>query len=51
LGYTINPNISLSFTGQNVFNKKEVAYKGTKSIWQETGVFGPSYQLSLTYKM
>lgn len=51
LGYTINPNISLSFTGQNIFNKTEEAYKGTKSIWQETGVFGPSYQLSLTYKM
>ena len=32
-------------------NKKEEAYKNNKSIWQETGVFGPSYQLSLTYKM
>jgi TonB-dependent receptor len=51
LGYTINPHISLSVSGQNIFNKKEEAYRNTSSIWQETGVFGPSYQVGLTYKM
>ncbi|MFT4076073.1 MAG: TonB-dependent receptor [Asticcacaulis sp.] len=50
-GYTFNPHVSLTVTGQNIFNKKEEAYKNSESIWQETGVFGPSYQIGLTYKM
>ena len=51
IGYTINAHTSLNFNGQNIFNKKEEAYKNSQSIWQETGVFGPSYVLSVTYKM
>jgi TonB-dependent receptor len=51
LGYTVNDHASFTLTGQNIFNKKEEAYKNSENIWQEMGVFGPSYQLSFTYKM
>ncbi len=51
VGYKIDDNISFTFSGQNIFNKKEEAYKNSENVWQELGVFGPSYQLTFTYKM
>lgn len=51
VGYTLNPHVSFTVTGSNIFNKKEEAYKNNENVWQETGVFGPSYQVAFTYKM
>lgn len=49
--YNLDEHMTLTVAGQNLFNKKEEAYKNTPGIWQETGVFGPSYQVSFVYKM
>jgi TonB-dependent receptor len=51
LGYNINDRLSVSFGGLNVTNALEKAYKDIKSRWQMTSVVGPSYYLSLQYKM
>lgn len=49
--YHLNDHMSVNLAGQNIFNKKEEAYKNNANLWQETGVFGPSYQVSFVYKM
>ena len=51
LGYNVNDRLSLSFGGLNITNAQEKAYMGIKSRWQMTSVVGPSYYLSLQYKM
>jgi TonB-dependent receptor len=51
LGYTINPQLSLSFGAQNITGETEEAYYLKDNIWQMTAVTGPSYYLSFQYKM
>ena len=51
LGYNVNDRLTLSFGGINITNAQEKAYKDIKSRWQMTSIVGPSYYLSLQYKM
>ncbi len=51
VGYNINDSLSLSIGGLNITNAKEMAYKDIKTRWQMTSIVGPSYYISLQYKM
>jgi len=51
LGYNVNDRLSLAFGGLNITNAKEMAYKDIKTRWQMTSIVGPSYYVSLQYKM